>query len=264
MQYLYGDESNLEPVDGTFFIYSGVVISSDAALSLHSEVQTIRTRYGYTASDPLKFNAAERPSYVSADAHRLAKQSVITSAVAHGCVLNTTFTLHNVAANSTTARTYAINSLAWGFQSYLQDINDQGMVFIDTYDDGTLTNVLREKFQRGFTGPLYEDTPLERVVNWSQSSNGTSHFSSVADIVVGTLRYAANNRNDPSPRTRTLAGNLVKSLSPMWHRDPVTGKVKQSSLRFCPRQVYTPEYRAQYLDLKLFLAMNGAESLQPV
>jgi hypothetical protein len=56
LHLLHYDESNLEERSGDFFVYGGLIVDADAALSLTKAVEKIRRTAGLSDDAILKFN----------------------------------------------------------------------------------------------------------------------------------------------------------------------------------------------------------------
>src|SRR6202012_3952522 len=99
---LYCDETNLEKRDNDFFVYAGLVMSSDSAVTLNTEIEKIRSTALIPADFALKFNPG--PGHLDHAAFSAVKQSVIEAAIQAKCLLFTTMILHNIATTSDDAR----------------------------------------------------------------------------------------------------------------------------------------------------------------
>jgi hypothetical protein len=121
------------------------------------------------------------------------------AAARHGVKLLASFLLHKIIkdGDAEQARRNEISRICYHFDAYLSRVADNGLVLVDTSTDPRLNNVLREKFSIGITGslPSSKTLPLTRILGYHQATVGTSHFSSVIDVVLGSLRYAVNSRN---------------------------------------------------------------------
>lgn len=260
MYLLYTDETNFNKNEGDFFIYGGVGIDINQAPSLSKAIDSLREEYGYRPEDLLKFNTHERPSTIDSEAHKKIKQRVIEEAAAHRVVLFASLILHNIAIDSDEARRKEINRVCFNFDVFLRERNEYGIVLLDTFSDKELQNILREKFSIGLKGlPYSERFRLEQVLGFHLASIGSSNFSSVVDIVLGSLRYAVNALHKPS--RQVVARKLLNLLSPLFLRNE-GDKIRESSLFFSPLSIRIYNFFKQYRDLQEFLTQNGLPEIE--
>lgn len=260
MYFLYTDEVNVDPRSSDFFIYGGISIDANQAASLSKKIDLLRQDYGYEPMDPLKFNTRERPAAISAEIHREIKRRIIEEAAAHGAVMFASFILHDIAASPEEARQKEINRVCFHFDRFLRERDDYGIVFIDTFTDNNLSRILREKFSIGLRGLPHSDPyRLERVLGFHLASIGSSHFSSVVDIVLGSLRYAVNCLSKDCHHDTVQT--LLSQLAPLCLKNYV-GNIRELSLFFSPIKVRVREYYDKYQKLRAFLAKNGLGGIE--
>jgi hypothetical protein len=260
MHLLYCDETNLEKRDDDFFVYGGLVMSSDSAVALNNEIEKIRSTAQIPADFPLKFNPG--PSFLDHAAFSAVKQRVIEAAIQANCILFTTMILHNIATSSDDARRNAINQLSYNFNDFLSCSKDYGLVLIDRFTDAQIDSHLREKFSIGITGlPYSPRVRLRRILGFHYAAIGQSHFGSVIDIVLGTLRFSVNAfcRNDLEKMARSrhllaMLAPLLQKIPDVGERGPLTTKL---SLDFTPKTIKAPMYKQRYEALRNYLAQNG-------
>jgi hypothetical protein len=257
---LYTDETNMNPDNSEFFVYAGVSIPGDKAAALSAEIESLRKRNGYQAGDVLKFNTVERPPHINGQQHLAAKRELMGAAVQHGVKLFASFLLHNIVRDGDTdqARRNEINRICFHFDEYLRTVDDYGLVLVDTFTDLELNRVLREKFSIGITGklPYSQRLPLPRILGYHQATIGTSHFTSVIDVVLGALRYAVNTR----ARKRTVCKTLIGQIAPLCIADgSANGRVSDLSINFSPKEVRVARYLDQYKQLCAFLRESGID-----
>lgn len=196
MYFLYTDEANIEP-SSSFFIYGGVSIPSNNAVELSNAIEVLRKKFGYRPKDPLKFNTVERPAQITPDAHKEIKRLIIQCAVDFNVKIFVSLIYHGIASSPDNARQYEINRVCYHFDCFLKRENSHGFVFIDTFSDTSIHEILREKFSVGLIGlPYSSPRRLERILGFHLATIGSSNFSSVVDIIVGSLRYAVNSCNE--------------------------------------------------------------------
>lgn len=263
MYLLYCDESNLEERSGDFFVYGGLAIASEAALSFTQSVEAVRRRARMPEDFVLKFNP--RPEHLSHQEFLALKQAVIESAAAHGCIFLTSLILHDIATNPDDARRNAINTICYHFDCYLHRPDSHGLVLIDRFDDSRIDAHLREKFSVGLKGMPYSQTMrMGRIVGFHYSAIGQAHMTSAVDIVLGSFRYAINvfTRNDAEKLAS--ARRLLQLLAPLFFREGADGRVSEISLFFSPKVIRSDRHRGSYERLKAFLAENGIDTAQPI
>jgi len=255
MYLLYTDEVNVDPRSSDFFIYGGVAINSSNAPLLSADIEHLRQEYGYRPQDLLKFNTRERPPHISPNAHKEIKRKVIEAAAAHGVRLFTSFVLHDIAGSPEQARRREINRVCYHFDRFLRDENDYGIVLIDEFTDTKLRTILHEKFSIGLRGLPYSNPyRLERILGFHLASIGSSHFTSVVDVVLGSLRYAVNCLGDP--KRRAIVQTLLRQLAPLCLRNE-NGAIREQSIFFAPVRVKVKTYHEKYKKLREFLIQNG-------
>ncbi len=248
---MFGDEADHEAGRGTkFIVYGGVMIDAANAVTLSARVQEIRQANGFGPQDPLKFASRNRPPHLTAAQHTLAKQQVLDAAAEHGALFTAYAALHALIANRTPEEriTFAVNTVIKSFHSYLEEVDDHGIVFLDRMPIPIAgeNTYLREKFQIGlvFNG---RTQPLSRVLTLGSTCDGASHMSSVADIVLGSFRYCVNEE------ARDQAGRAMfpQIVRLMWSRQANGQRtVLERGLILRPMDVRAPEHQAEYESLK--------------
>jgi hypothetical protein len=145
------------------------------------------------------------------------------------------------------------------FDYHLRAIQDFGLVLIGTFTDNLLTKILRERFGKGLVGLPYGPYRLKQILGFHISSIGTSHFCSLIDVVLGSLRFVINNRND---QTRAnVVHTLLAQLAPLAIRD-ANGQVREVCFFFSPKQIRANVYLTQYQQLHAFLAQHDFNCCQ--
>lgn len=263
MDLLYCDESNLEDRDGEFMLYGGVRIPGEQAASLSSRIDELRHNAGVTLETRLKFNPC--PEGLTHDQFRDLKQAIIAAAIEHGCQLLAYAVLHNLAGDPDTARRYGINTVCYHFHCILNRTNRNGIVLIDRFnDEGNLIDAhLTEKMAIGIQLPYRnESTRLSSIVGFHYSAIGQSHFTSLIDVLIGSLRWAINVHSRGTANLRGNAIGLLGLLSPLFYR--IDGNEHVPDIGFCcsPMNVRYPGYHSLYLGLQDFLREGGIDSDQ--
>lgn len=258
MHLLYCDESNIDEHAGDFLVYSGVMISSEAAPSLSAAIEEIRVEAGIPREFKLKFNP--RPDNLTHDQFRIVKQRIIEAAVAHDVGLLTYVILHDICTSMDEARRNGINTVCYHFDCCLARLRSKGLVLIDRFNDegNEIDAHLQEKFAVGVTGmPYSNEMRLSHILGLHYSAVGQSHFASLIDILVSSTRWAMNQHTRGVEKHRDSARNLLSLLSPLFVRDEGKTEVSELGLLFSPKVIRSARYRGLYQSLKDFFAEAG-------
>ena len=255
MHLLYTDETNLDPKND-FFVYGGLAVDGDQAHNLSERIRSIRARAGVDRTHILKFNPGPanlgHPEFIDL------KRGVIEAAVECGCVLMASLVLHRIAPTPETARRYEINRVLYHFDCLMHRLDSTGVVLLDRFNDKQIDEQIRERFSVGVKGlPYSPEMRLERILGYSYSAIGFSHFASLIDIVLGSLRFAVNEFSHKGEQASPTAGVLLRQLEPLFHRNQDGARVSVVSLNFSPNQVKVPQYLDLYTRLGAFLADHG-------
>lgn len=263
MYLLYCDETNFEKSPGDFFLYGGLIIPPDRAASLASSIATIRSQLGVPREYILKFNPG--PAGFTHQQFILLKQQIIETAVAHGCHLLVSALLHDIAVSSEETRRFGINTLCYHFDCYLNRKQAPGVVLIDRFDDREIDNQLRERLAVGLTGrlPYSSEKAIENIVGYHFTAIGTSHFCSLVDVVIGSLRFAINVHTRGNDAHFQSMSSILNLLAPLFFSES-PGKVSEISLALRPKEVRNGAYREKYQGLVAMLAEHNIVPAQPV
>jgi hypothetical protein len=257
MYLLYTDETNMNPTGSTFFIYGGIAFSTENAYSISNNIDSLRAAHGYKHEDKLKFTSYNCP-HISQDVQRSIKSCVMRCATEHGSILFLSLINHKIAKSTDEARLKEINRVCYHFNRFLQHENDYGIVLVDNFQDDGLFPLLREKFGVGVRGLPYSNVlRLDRILGFHVASIGTCNFSSVIDIVIGSVRYAINSIADPLKHN--TARLLLNQVAPLCLRED-DGKVSYLSVFYSPKKIHVPAYLDEYKMIDDFLASAGIET----
>jgi hypothetical protein len=267
MHLLYCDETNLEERAGDFLLYGGLMIDGACVGELSAAIDDIRVRHGVPRNYLLKFNPG--PPKFSHQRFITLKQDVLTAARDHGARLLIYAVLHDIARNPDEARRNGISTVCYHFHCALNWIKGApGLVLIDRFnDEGNLIDQhLRDKFTIGLTGMPYGggEMRLPNIVGFHYSAIGQSHFPSILDVAVGSLRFAVNALTRKQEEHIGTARTLLSLLSPMFWRSAPDGPVTELGFMFSPKVVKAAKYRAKYQALKDFLAESGIVTAQEI
>lgn len=154
-------------------------------------------------------------------------------------------------------RLFGFNVLTSRFGKFLKQKNSHGSVTVDRVDlrkksDQGYKNsfeYLQEKFQKGNWHKKDEKwIPHDRILSFATSCEGTSHFSSLNDILTGSLLYLVNG-NNPAAR-RALQEQLT---SVMWKGS--AGEFRDHGLSLLPsdKRSLDSSVAVEYDALRAFL-----------
>lgn len=270
MYLLYCDETNFKKVSGDFFVYGGVVIEAARAESLSNAIDQARRQFGVPREHLLKFNPG--PEGMSHDKVVELKKTIMHIAVQHDCKLLVNLLLHDIATSSDDARRNGINTLCYHFDCFLYRPKAPGIVLIDRFTDKQLDAQLHEKLAVGLTGrlPYGAEMKIQHIVGYHLAAIGQSHFCSLVDILLGSLRFAINAYTQKTEQHYDSAKAILAQLAPLFFREenqfaPGSGNfVHPISLWFSPKHIKSSAFRAKYEALKAYLAENGVAARQPI
>ena len=265
MKLLYCDESNMEERAGDFLVYGGVIVPGDKAKSLSEAIRLIRQNAGIAATERVKFLPPVPPC--DHKAYIKVKQAIIEAAIDHEATLIAYLVLHDLAKSPDEARLFGINTVCTHFNWILNRIGGPGLALIDRVNNpgNEVDDHLREKFAVGVKGmPYSKQMRLENIVGFHYSTIGQAHFTSLCDILVGSLRFAINTHTRNVPKTRDSAVNLLRLMSPLFFREKGSEKISELGLALRPKNVSAPKFHARYQALQDFLCQGGVEMSQAV
>lgn len=265
MYLLYCDETNLEERAGDFLIYGGLMVDGVTASEFSAAIDELRVRHRVPRDYRLKFNPG--PAGFTHLQFIALKQEVLALAGRFGARLLAYVILHDIAVDPHTARRNGINTICYHFHCILHRLGGSGLVLIDRFNDAgnAIDAHLREKFSIGLTGmPYGGEMRLPNIVGFHYSAIGQSHFPSIIDVSLGSLRFAINAHSRCQAANLPSANALLGLLSPLFWRQEVGGLVPEISFILSPKIVRAAKYRAQYEALKGFLAGGGVVLAQEI
>lgn len=255
----------MEERTGDFLVYGGVVVPGENAKALSEDIRLIRQKAGIAANERVKFLPPSPPC--DHKAYIRVKQAIIEAAIKREAILIAYLVLHDLAKNPDEARLFGINTVCTHFNWILNRIGGPGLALIDRVNNpgNEVDDHLREKFAVGVKGmPYSKQMRLENIVGFHYSTIGQAHFTSLCDILVGSLRFAINSHTRGTPKTRDSAINLLKLMSPLFFREKGAEKVSELGLAFRPKNVAAPAFWEKYQSLKGFLREGGIDMAQSV
>lgn len=246
MHCMVADEADAEQGRGQkFFIYGAIFVEQGKLKSLHEEVESARVKAKYARTDSLKFADKTRPAHVSREDHKTLKAEIVKIAAKHDVTFCAYATLHELAKNKEHGEliTWGANTLLGRFNEFLKHKdNDVGVVMFDRIPIEHENRYLKEKFQIGLTFPEKPSMVLERILSYSSTCDGASHFSAMVDILVGSFRYCVNEPD------RKLAGAAMfpDLVNLMWKgKDGLMDK----GLVLRPKKVEAEPHKKEYDEL---------------
>ncbi len=247
MYLMFGDEADHNQDDGKkFLMYGAIFVPTNTLAALHREMERARSDAGLVASDSLKSSSRSRPAIMSAQRHRELKQKVTALAREVGKVKLCTYViLHALARNQShdDLVLFGANTVLGKFNAFLDENKSFGYAVLDNIPVKQPFIYLKEKFQVGLTFQGRPPVRLDRILGLSQASDGTSHLSSVADIMLGSFRYCVNE-----PENEEAGKAMFPTLiSMMWKRER-NGKsdVSNCGLVLRPTNVQEAKHEAEY------------------
>lgn len=265
MHLFYCDETNLEERAGDFLIYGGLIIDGATAKDFSAEIDQLRTKRGVPRDYRLKFNPG--PDGFTHDQFIALKQEVLEVAARFGARLIVYTVLHDIATNPDAARRNGINTVCYHFDCILNRLGGAGLVLIDRFNDegNAIDAHLRDKFTVGITGlPYSPEMRLANISGFHYSAIGQSHFPSVVDVALGSLRLAVNAHTREKTGLIPTANTLLGLLSPLFWRQNVAEPVPELGFQLSPKVIKAPKYKAKYQGLKDFLAASGISTHQEI
>lgn len=265
MHLLYCDETNLEERNGDFLMYGGLSIEAERAMELSQAIDEIRKEFGVDPAFRLKFNPG--PKHLDNAGFIALKQKVMEATRAHGAQLILYFILHDIATNADEARRNGINVVCYHFDCLLNRFGGPGLVLIDRFNDAgnKIEAHLPEKFSIGLKDmPYSKEKRLSNIIGFHYSAVGQSHFPSIVDIVLGSVRFSVNAHTRNVEKNFHTAGALLELIEPMFWRSSAGAAISELSILFSPKAVKVERYRAAYQSLKDFLGKHAVDTEQVI
>lgn len=265
MHLFYCDETNLEKRAGDFLIYGGLIIDGATAKEFSTAIDELRKRHGVPRDYRLKFNPG--PEGFAHHQFIALKQEVLHLAASFRARLVVYLILHDIASDPDTARRNGINTVCYHFDCILSRLGGTGLVLIDRFNDegNAIDAHLRDKFTVGITGlPYSSEMRLANICGFHYSAIGQSHFPSVVDVTLGSLRFAVNAHTRNTTSHLATANTLLGFLSPLFWRQNDQEPIPELGLQFSPKVVNKTNYRARYQQLKGFLSAAGISTYQEI
>jgi len=265
MRLLYCDESNLAEHAGDFLIYGGLMIDGASAREFSQEVDKIRADWKVPREFPLKFNPG--PRHLTHREFISLKQALIESTAKFGAKLLIYAVLHDIARSPDDARRNGINTVCFHFDCVLNRLKEPGLVLIDRFNDrgNQIDAHLAERFSIGLVNmPYAKELRLSHILGFHYSAVGQSHFPSIVDILLGSIRFAFNAYTRQQEQHLDTAQTLMRLLGPLFYRIDPGGPVPELGLILSPKIIKAAKYRDVYDGLQKFLTGAGIICEQPI
>jgi len=265
MHLFYCDETNLEKRTGDFLIYGGLIVDGATAKDFSAAIDELRARHGVPRGYRLKFNPG--PEEFTHEQFIAFKQELIELTARFGNRLVVYVILHDIATDPDTARRNGINTVCYHFDCILNRLGGAGLVLIDRFNDegNAIDAHLRDKFTVGITGlPYKSEMRLANISGFHYSAIGQSHFPSIVDVTLGSLRLAINAHTRDTAGLLGTANTLLGLLSPLFWRQNAAEPVPELGFQFSPKVIRAAIYRDKYQKLKDFLEAAGIATHQEI
>lgn len=257
---LYTDETNFSEREGVdFLFYGGVMIEIEKAPKISLDISEIKKKYGYTSDHELKFNSSSRkPEKLSSQDFAICKSEIINIAAKHEVKILISVINRSLMTDEIMARELEINRVARNFNVYLRHKSSYGMMQLDSFEERDIRRIIRNKFTKGLEyrkddGSIqYEE--LSRIIGFHVSFINSSNFSSLVDVLLGTVAYCANIRNNPT--RQSTVSKIMPSINSLFLRRQ-NGKVSRISIFYSPVSFTTQARMEDYIDLNLFFEKHG-------
>lgn len=262
MHLLYCDETNYDERKGDFLIYGGLMLPPGAPEKLSESIEALSKPL--PKDYVLKFNPKPQ-GMTQADFWAL-KDAVISAAHSAGAKLLAYAVLHDIAKDPDKARLNGINTICLHYHGALNAASDFGIVLIDRFNDrgNQGEQHIKAKFNVGLEGlPYARRYRLNRILGLHYSAIGQSHFPSVTDVLLGSLRFAFNAITRDTPNDQHRAKELIARLRPMFLGGD-NGPVPEWGLVFSPKRIAIAPYREHYQSVKAKLGEWGLDTLQEI
>lgn len=248
MYIMFADEADyVQGNNDIFFVYGSVFINVNQLSGLQAVIARIRRDAGFKDTESFKFKTKSRPENITREVHTAAKQKLLKAAHEKGVVFASYAILHALGHNQhrDDLVKFGANTILARFNQFLRERRTYGIAFFDRMPIAQEHAYFRQKFQLGLEFPHKPNQPLDRILSYSSTCDGASHFSSLADIIVGSFRYCVNEPDGVAAATQ-IWPEVAKLF---WGRDDSNTKtkyVRNLGLTLSPADVQHPDHKAKY------------------
>lgn len=120
-------------------------------------------------------------------------------------------------------------------------------MLIDRFKDKQIDAQLQEKLAVGLHMIYSGDTKLDRILGYHYAAIGQSHFCSLIDVLLGSLRFSINAFTQKNEAHKESAQAILQQLAPLFFVE--SDAVSPISLWFSPMTIKVEKYRTQYIAL---------------
>lgn len=240
-----GDETNVtQSKQSRFFIYGGLIINANNCAEANVKVEVIRKKYNFPIKHEFKFDTRSRPKLLSIPEFSEAKNEVLD--LCHE--LEARFMVY--AVHHDIAGTQGINTWLWAlktllcqFDLFLQREKSHGICLVDRFDNDftVLRGIHQEGVDPAFWGGRLPHR-LENIWCYGTVSIGSTHISSMVDIVLGAFRYCVNEITK-----QTVPIQLYSKVRPlMLCEGGDLKKIEEWGLFLRPKEIKAESYKQDY------------------
>lgn len=241
MRLFFADEAD-QSGNRQYFCMAGIIIMAEQAAALHTAVSKTRKKFGFAPQDKLKFSPADMPKGFSRKDHAAAKDEILVAAHKCECTAICYLAPRAIVDGQPLDQRmhFGVNTLLMKYHEFLVEQRDCGLAFFDRTNDYNQQAYFKEVFQVGSRRRQSRDL-YPHILAYSATSDGHSHFSSVADIVTGAFRFVVNE-----PSKDKVGAILLGHLSRLMWKKKVGNSYSFSECGFVirPMAVRRAEYQA--------------------
>lgn len=247
MKILVADETNNDPEkDIKFFIYGGVIFDTDAVKNIGDKINEIRESYNIQCNEKIKFNLKSCPEKLTRAEHTEIKNQIIDLAIENNVELLVNFVLHDIAKNQEKHVLHEMTSstVFRRFNDFCNINKTPGLVLLDRWACDNGYSFLESCHLEGINYSDGSNMQLPWIYGYAQASDNSTALMSVADILLGALRYCINYRD--KTEVNTLLMPKIASL--FWHTINANGErdIWNMGLSTSPRKVAVRKYKDEY------------------
>lgn len=252
MYLVFTDETNKDEENTTFFLVGGVAIPTHSAPSIHTQIEAIRTKYGYKSGDSLKYARDSKPIYISNDIFNQAKSDVLDLCAEYSIKIFL-YACHHLIAETRTPEEkfqWGCNGILLKVNQFLCEANNHCLVLQDRHPVEGEFKYYKLRFMESQPSNTICKFKLDRVFGFGSTCDGASHLASIADITLGSYRYCINN-----PQKNIVNEILMpKLLANTWgYPDPIGKGIGIFPAKQVIKKECVPDYQALRAHINKYL-----------
>ncbi|GEM_PF-2672017 len=236
MYTLHLDEAAKSPDQHKFFYMGGVVTHGNQMAEAAKGIELIREKYGFAKTDKFKYATSSRPSHMDTATWNDAKSEALSLVKELNIQIMVTLIHHRIRnRDPKKATVWPMENLIRAFhKEILEPKNTYGNVCLDRVEEGwAYTELARIAQGRIKWGEVEIGFP--RIVHYSYTSEGLSHFNSIVDIALGSVFLCCENAFKDSPRSKEVTELIWPKIYPCMARGNTSDLVEGTGLIFQPR-----------------------------